>query len=145
MYFSFVCYIFGIVLMEFRDFVSFQISCSNSSYKNCSFEEWHSASASLDTSSSVMILIPTICSYHYICGVRYAWSPVPCHLKNCSVYGKENLLPGPPFIIKFETNKIFKEIGIWLFSLSKMLCSLVVFKYEPFLKVNRWSKFFSAI
>lgn len=87
--------------LDFRNVKNFEISCPHPSYKNCTFQKWHPAPASLNTSNTVMILTTGICPHHLICGVRYAWSPVPCHLKNCSLYGKENLLPGPPFIRMF--------------------------------------------
>lgn len=99
--------------LDFRNVSNFEVSCICASNGKSKFFQWYPATASLNMTSSLNVIIPEMCSNpsHRIYGVRYAWSAVPCLLKNCSVYGKGKLLPAPPFIRMFQTQKNSKEFS----------------------------------
>ena len=57
---------------------------------------WTLAPIASNTTTSVTLTNP--CT-NLVTGMRYAWRVSPCPLEMCAVYGIENELPAPPYIM----------------------------------------------
>jgi sialate O-acetylesterase len=63
---------------------------------------WVFATASLKTSLSITLTVPSSCVSRSIYGIRYLWRETPCQFKQAAVYSAtDSNLPSPPFLKVF--------------------------------------------
>ncbi len=63
---------------------------------------WVFATASLKSSLSITLTVPSSCVSKAIYGIRYLWRETPCQFKQAAVYSAtDSNLPSPPFLKVF--------------------------------------------
>ncbi|XP_041350889.1 sialate O-acetylesterase-like [Gigantopelta aegis] len=85
----------GNIPIDVRNNTGFEVCCSAQSIPCGDHDPWVAAPVTKHDTTSVTLT--TSACHQHVFGVRYAWRATPCEFKKCSVYGRDNDLPAPPF------------------------------------------------